>query len=148
MPVRDLGAEERERRRVEREVAGERREPVAPPERGGERLLGDRADLEQVRPEPAAEDDLVLERARGPRPDGTRVLHEELAEAGGTARVYPTATRASVEAPHARPGRVSFAGIEDPPRLLRRQARPSPPRSSTMDRPVATDAFTISAAAA
>ena len=126
---RDLGAEERERLRVEREVAGERRQPVAPPERGGERLLGDRAHLEQVRPEPPAEDDLVLERALDRVRIARRVLHEELAEAWHPRMI---ARKSGL------PGRVSLPGS----RIRRASFAGRPARStatSTMDRPVLTD---------
>jgi len=80
--VRDLGLEEPGRVRVEPHRPGERGERVLPAEGARERLLAHRLDLEEVRAEPAAEDDLVLERVAQGVGRARALLHQHLAEAG------------------------------------------------------------------
>jgi hypothetical protein len=108
-------------------------------ERARQRALLHRAELEQVGPEPAAEDHLVLERVADRVGRARARVQEERAEAGAHA------PRIAGQPP--RPGRVSRPASS----ARRACAGVRPPRStarSTMDRPVATEAFTISAAAA
>jgi len=79
--VRELGLEQREQRAVEVDVAVGRAAAVLARERLREHLLGDGAELEEVRPEPSAEEHLRLERlAHAIGRAGTHI-HEELAEA-------------------------------------------------------------------
>jgi hypothetical protein len=81
--IGELTRDEPDRRGIEPQLAVQRRDAVTLAERARQGLLGHGPELEQVRPEPAAEDDLVLERVAHRTRRARAGLHQELAEAGG-----------------------------------------------------------------